>query len=326
MPVKNTAKFLPECLDSIINQSFESWELIAVNDHSTDESLEIIKKYAATDSRINILNNSDFGIIPALKLAFDYSNGDFITRMDSDDICKENKLEVLVNSLNLNSKGHIAIGQVEYFSENELGEGYKKYANWLNELTAKGENLNEIYKECVIPSPCWMVHKSDLEKCGAFSNDIYPEDYDLCFRMLQANLKCIPSNKIIHLWRDHSSRSSRTDDNYADNHFMELKVKYFLKLHKDSKKETLIWGAGKKGKKVAELLKQHQVTFRWVCNNENKIGKEISGVILEHESNLNEIDEVQVIVCVANQEEQQEIKHKLHILGLENMKTYFFFC
>jgi glycosyltransferase involved in cell wall biosynthesis len=116
MPVKNTAKFLPECLDSIISQDFQNWELIAVNDHSSDASEEILSKYAQKDSRIKVFKNKGKGIISALQLAYIKSSGEYLSRMDSDDICKPNKFEVLLKLLKKNGGGHIAIGQVEYFS------------------------------------------------------------------------------------------------------------------------------------------------------------------------------------------------------------------
>ena len=81
--------------------------------------------------------------------------------MDSDDIMTPNKLEVLHNTLTYNGEGHLAIGQVKYISHTIVSEGYLAYENWLNALTAEGTNYSAIYKECVIPSPCWMVYRSD---------------------------------------------------------------------------------------------------------------------------------------------------------------------
>ncbi|MEX2590379.1 MAG: glycosyltransferase family 2 protein [Chitinophagales bacterium] len=326
MPVKNAEPFLWQCLDSIIHQSYGNWELLAVNDHSDDDSFEILENYSAKDKRIQVLQNTGKGIIPALRLAYEKSKGKYITRMDADDICKQNKLGVLLNNLLKYGRGHIAIGQVEYFSENELGEGYKKYAEWLNSLTAKGNNFEEIFKECVIPSPCWMLHRADLEKCGAFSSDQYPEDYDLCFRMYAAGLKCIPCNQTLHLWRDHPERSSRNDPNYLDNHFSELKIKYFLKSENKSDRALVLWGAGKRGKKLAVLLNAAHIDFHWICNNPNKIGNEIYGQVIHDESTFPKFQSSQVIVAVANSIAQENIRAKLQYSGMKNMKDYFFFC
>ena len=163
-PFKNTSAFLEDCLISILNQSYTNWELIIVDDGSTDESFKIVEKFAESDSRINLLQNEGHGIIDALQLAFKHSKGNFITRMDSDDIMLPNKLEVLLNNLNTFGEKHVAVGLVEYFSDEGVGEGYKSYETWLNNLTKTGTNYSEIYKECVIPSPCWMIHRNDFEK------------------------------------------------------------------------------------------------------------------------------------------------------------------
>ena len=230
MPVKNTALFLNECLDSIVNQNELNFELIAIDDHSTDDSYSILSNYSSKDSRIKVFKNSEKGIIEALRLAYKKSSGSLITRMDSDDIMSLDKLKVLKSNLIEFGFGHIALGKVKYFSNNSLGEGFKRYEEWLNSLTQFGINFNAIYKECVIPSPCWMVYREDLDRCKAFSSDKYPEDYDLAFRFYMEGLKPIKCNHILHYWRDYPTRTSRTDDHYSDNTFLEIKSNYFLKL------------------------------------------------------------------------------------------------
>ena len=119
-----------------------------------------------------------------LKFAYSKSKGNYITRMDSDDIMVPEKLELMVNALQKSGDGHIALGQVSYFSKDGISDGYYSYEKWLNKLTRAGSNYSEIYKECVIPSPCWMVSRKDFDLCGGFNSDIYPEDYDLAFRRI----------------------------------------------------------------------------------------------------------------------------------------------
>ena len=146
IPFKNTAAYLPACLDSIINQSYKNWEVLIVDDSSTDQSHEIVKAYSQQDARIRLLKNKGVGIIEALQTAFAQSTGTFITRMDSDDIMATNKIECMVADLTLKGAGYIALGLVHYFSESGIKEGYKRYENWLNTLISKGTNFNEIYK------------------------------------------------------------------------------------------------------------------------------------------------------------------------------------
>ncbi|MEZ5021876.1 MAG: glycosyltransferase [Chitinophagales bacterium] len=326
MPVKNAMPFLSECLSSIINQTYQNWELIAVNDHSTDTSFETLTQYANQDKRIKVLNNNGSGIIDALRLAYSKCSGFYISRMDADDIMSNNKLEVLSEALKTNGLGHIAVGKVKYFSENVLGNGYKSYEKWLNSLTEEGTNFTEIYKECVIPSPCWMVHKTDFENCGAFKSNIYPEDYDLCFRFYENGLQCIPCNETLHYWRDYAIRTSRTNEHYADNRFLNLKCHYFIKLNYQVERPLILWGAGKKGKSIAKSLVENGIDFHWLCNNPNKIGKDIYGVVLTSSHQMETIENAQIIVAVANKVEQKELKDYFKTANLEVMKDYFFFC
>lgn len=326
IPFKNTAAFLVECLDSICKQSYTNWEVMAINDASEDQSRHILEQYAQKDKRIQVYDNHGSGIIKALRLAYSKCNGEFITRMDSDDIMAPNRLEIMTNSLLANGKGHIAIGQVKYFSERGISDGYNRYEKWLNGLTAHGNNYLEIYKECVIPSPCWMTYSTDLDACDAFQPNDYPEDYDLAFRFYEKGLKCIPCNQVLLFWRDYDHRTSRTSEHYSQNYFLDIKLRYFLKLEYDKNRPLVIWGAGNKGKEIAKSLLEQQINFHWLCNNPNKIGKNIYGKIMRSYTELNTFNNPQSIVTVANDESQIMI-HDYFTAGSQEQGTdYFFFC
>lgn len=325
-PFKNTELYLTDCINSILNQTYTNWELLIIDDHSTDNSYNLVKKFANSDTRIKLLKNTKKGIIYALQEAFANSSGTLITRMDSDDIMTPNKLEVLANNLISHGQKHVAVGLVEYFSEQGVGAGYKSYENWLNQLTLTGSNYNEIYKECVIPSPCWLIHREDLIACGAFNPNIYPEDYDLTFRFYKHNYKCIPCDKVIHRWRDYTTRTSRTHIHYAQNHFTSLKTHHFLDIDYIPQKTPVIWGAGTKGKLMAKIFIERDIEFHWICDNPKKIGKDIYGKTLLKFSELQHIKNPQSLVTVANKMAQREIRTYLASLNLQPIRDYIFFC
>ena len=326
VPFKNTSLFITECLESIFNQTYSNWELIIVDDNSTDNSLSIVQGYAENDSRIKLYKNKGSGIIDALQLAYSKSKGALITRMDSDDIMIENKLQSMHDDLIRHGKGHVALGLVKYFSDEGISEGFAKYERWLNELTIKGSNYSEIYKECVIASPCWMVHRDDFDNCGAFNSKIYPEDYDLVFRFYKHNIACIPSSKLLHHWRDYSYRSSRVQDNYKHDMLLKLKLYHFLNLDYSNSKTLVLWGAGHKGKFSAKYFIKHDINFIWICDNPKKIGKHIYNQELHDFKHLESLPNVQSIITVANPNAQNEIKAYLNRQNLQSMVDYFFFC
>lgn len=326
MPFRNTAAYIHECIDSILNQTYTNWELHAVNDHSEDASNSLMNEFALKEPRIQLHQNIEKGIISALRVAYANSDGALITRMDSDDMMLPERIRLMQNSLLYKGSGHVAVGGVHYFSDRGISEGYKKYESWLNELTSRGDNYSEIYKECVIPSPCWMVYRKDFERAGGFESDRYPEDYDLTFRFYEAGLTPIPCREILHLWRDYDARTSRKHAHYAQNYFLDIKMHYFMKLHQVSDRPLTVWGAGYKGKVIAKTLIEKRVDFHWMCDNPRKIGKKIYGVPMLHFSEMDGLENPQCIITVANADAQQAIKQYLSDLGMISMKDYFFFC
>mgnify|MGYP000633920179 CR=1 FL=1 len=326
VPFKNTEAFLSECIDSILKQTHQNWEAIFIDDTSKDKSFKIIENYTKQDARIQLFANKGTGIIDALKTAFSYASGNYITRMDSDDIMRNNRLEVMLSSLKTHGKNHLAIGQVKYFRADGLSDGYARYEKWLNQLTETGSNYSEIYKECVIPSPCWMLHRDDFIACKGFEPNRYPEDYDLAFRFYKANFKCIPCTEILLHWRDYSTRTSRTHKHYAQNYFLDIKVHYFLELDYNTKHPLTLWGAGNKGKLVAKLLIAKNIPFYWVCDNPKKIGKDIYGQKLLSFKHLEALDQPQSIVTVANEAAQKDIRFYFEKLNMQSTTDYFFFC
>ena len=326
IPFKNTENFIIDCLRSIIEQTYTQWELIIVDDNSTDLSATHVENLAKKEPRIKLYKNSGSGIIDALQFAFSHSSGEFITRMDSDDIMRSNKLEIMVSNLMSHGKGHLALGLVHYFAEYGIKAGYKSYEVWLNALTLKGTNYSEIYKECVIPSPCWMLHRDDFITCNAFNPNRYPEDYDLAFRFYKHNFTCIPCDVVLHNWRDYSHRTSRTNEHYAENHFIPLKLDYFLDLDYKPQRTLMVWGAGNKGKFIAKTLIAKQIDFEWICDNPKKIGKDIYGKILKPFKVIEIIKNTQIIVTVANKEAQIEIRSYLNTQNMKPIEDYVFFC
>lgn len=308
LPFKDEAAYLTACIQSIIDQTYPNWELLLVDDHSTDASSDMARQFAKNDARIRYFVNPASGVIEAMKYGFEQSTGALITRMDGDDIKSPDNLEQLIAQV---APGVMAVGQVRYFRDDGLGKGYAQYEDWINSLTKSNNSFEEVYKECVIPSPCWLVYRSDFIKAGGFDSDKYPEDYDLCFRFYRAGLKTKGTEGVIHFWRDHAIRTTRTSPHYADNRFMALKLHYFQEIDYDSTKELVLWGAGKKGKQVAQHWIENGWSFAWLTDNPNKIGHNIYGVVLQDSASFPFSLNQQVVITVANKSGQEEIKGQL---------------
>ena len=326
MAVKDTAPYLHDCLDSILAQTYQNWELIAVNDHSSDDSPKILQEYAAKDPRVRYFSSDKPKLIPTLQVAYTHTKGTLINRMDSDDKMPDYKIQVLVDEWFKHGKGTVIAGGTEHFvDEGVVGGGFIKYEKWLNEVARTSTHYKEIYRECVIPSHCWLLHKDDFDAVGAFDPLIYPEDYELCFRFYKKGLTIIGIDKILHHWRDRSDRISRTWDEYKDNRYFDLKMRFFYELDRDKTRPLVLWGAGRNGKDMAKILQSYDDTFHWVCDSERKIGKDIFGVILEHFDNTQNIENAQIIVVVASPDGKKGIEEQLISWGKKAVDDYWFF-
>jgi glycosyltransferase involved in cell wall biosynthesis len=297
IPYKNPLPYFEDCLKSIVNQSYKKLQIILVNDHSTDDSEKLALKYSIEDSRIELVNNIGSGIVDALNTGSEIAKGKFITRMDADDIMSDNKIEILRSLIDKKKIKHIAVGSVKYFaSKKQMGKGYLKYANWLNDLTSNEGNFTEIYKECTIPSCCWMMHRSDFENIKGFKKLNYPEDYDFLFRVYYNQIKLTTTKEIIHLWRDHPMRTSRNSKDYLFENFIPLKVKYLIENELRTKEELVLWGSGKKGKLVAKKLIEKNCSFTWISDNQKKIGLEIYQQKIQS-TELLKLEKKKLIIC-----------------------------
>jgi len=326
MAVKDTEPYLRDCLDSVLKQSYKNWELIAVNDHSRDESPKILKEYAEKDSRVRFFNSRRSKLIPTLQEGYRETKGTLINRMDSDDKMPDYKIQVLVEEWLKHGKGTVIAGGTQHFvDEGNVGEGFIKYEKWLNKIARESLHYQEIYRECVIPSHCWIIHKDDFDAVGAFDPIIYPEDYDLCFRFYKQGLKIIGIDKILHYWRDRSDRISRTWKEYEDNRYFDLKLRFFYEIDRDPTRPLVLWGAGRNGKDMARLLQSYGDNFHWVCDNENKIGKDIYDVPIEHYKDVLTIENTQIIITVASPSGKKEIAKQLHLWNKKPINDFWFF-
>ena len=114
VPVYNVEKYLSECLDSIINQSYKNIEIILINDGSTDSSLEICQKYQKNDKRIKLISQANKGLSISRNNGMKIATGKYIMFVDSDDIIHSRMIEVLYKEIK-NNKCQMAVCKFKLF-------------------------------------------------------------------------------------------------------------------------------------------------------------------------------------------------------------------
>ncbi|WP_409079695.1 glycosyltransferase family 2 protein [Salibacter sp.] len=317
MPVKNAAAWLGESIRSIQKQSYDNWELVAVEDHSSDDSLSILHSFSQSDPAITYYQNSADGIIPALRLALTKTTGDFITRMDADDRMPPNKLEVLIEKAVQNREA-LTTGLVKYFcDEGEVSSGYLEYEKWLNDTVANEKFTENMFRECVVASPNWLISKEHLEKLKIFERLIYPEDYHMILLLWRAGVEFQSVNEVTHLWREHPKRTSRNSTHYQQKAFFDLKVAFFLDNVLEENDQLVIFGSGKKAKLAKQVLTKKEVNYLQLDlkGNEN----------IYHYSTLAKIENPKILIAVYPPEnERMQIEGFLQSHNLEKGRHFWF--
>ncbi|MEM5947468.1 glycosyltransferase family 2 protein [Spirochaetia bacterium 38H-sp] len=153
MPVYNSSRFIEDTLNSVLAQTYSNWELIAVDDCSTDDSYEILKKYADKDKRITVLRlEKNSGAAVARNRAIDVARGDYIAFIDSDDLWVPEKLSVQVNFM---QKNNVYFSFSSYKKIRDSGELIKivrapfkvNYTKnlWFNRITTPSVMYNAVF-------------------------------------------------------------------------------------------------------------------------------------------------------------------------------------
>lgn len=119
LPVFNAERFLPQCLDSILRQTYQDWELIAVDDGSRDGSMEILKSYEKRDHRIHIISKENEGVSIARNVALEQTHGDYIYFVDSDDVVMPEGLMILVKAM---ESSHATFVKSDFLPIDEQGK------------------------------------------------------------------------------------------------------------------------------------------------------------------------------------------------------------
>ena len=177
LPVYNAQDYLDQAIRSILNQSYTNFELVIVNDGSTDDSLELIQRYESLDDRIVLLSKKNSGIVDALNEGLNVAKGEYIARMDSDDISYQDRLDKQVKVFVEQPGVDLVYSGTTLIDKN----GDIVCPSWRPNLerTLKNLEINNF-----IPHPTVMFSKETVLDIGGYTkNKEHAEDLDLWVRM-----------------------------------------------------------------------------------------------------------------------------------------------
>jgi glycosyltransferase involved in cell wall biosynthesis len=318
----NGTATLGESIASIIAQTCDDWEMIVFDDGSTDDSLAIAEQFAESDSRIRVMPSPHVGICAALRAACATAQGTFIARMDADDLCHPRRLEKQLDLMECQPNLALCGVQVAMMG-NTIGEGRRRYEEWINSQNAHDEITKAIFIECPIAHPTFFMRRDWYEKVGGYTEGPWPEDYDLLMRLHVAGARFANVPEVLFQWRDHENRLSMSDERYGLPQFRALKRRYLFQTILADDRPFYQWGAGDVGK---AWLREWGVTkpIAVVDIHPRKIGRVIHDVPVIAPEELPAPGEAPVLAAVGAPGAREDIRGWLMKAGyIEGRDLYF---
>lgn len=241
IPVYNVEKYLKDCLNSVINQTYKNLEIICVNDGSKDNSLSILEEYAQKDNRIKIINQENQGLSAARNTGLNNITGDYATFLDSDDWISLDYIEKLHSAITRNDCD-IAVATI--IRKREHSQKYRVHYTEEKIYTSFEEKI----KACNIPTCCYVwnkLYKKELIKNNYFTVGRYFEDVLWIPEIIKKSNKLVTVPDIAHYYRVNStsivktpSKKKQDDSYFAKKYITEYLAKNNVTLSKKQKTLT----------------------------------------------------------------------------------------
>lgn len=232
-PIYNSEKFLAQTLEALAEQTFRDFELIAVDDCSSDNSPEILRQFAPRFSKINIIRNStNQHAARTMNVGLKACQGDYVFRMDSDDWLLPDSLEKMVKTLEHNPAANAVV--CDTLRINEQTKAQRVLLNLLEDYYLKKNALFRLAfggQPCLIRRDVWFAAGLHTEHLRASS------DREICIKMVKhINIVGIPER--LYMYREHSENI--TSNSYAYKHSPEYLAHFRRLIEKTFKPEDYI--------------------------------------------------------------------------------------
>lgn len=205
MPAYNTERYVDEAVSSILAQTFTDWELVAIDDHSTDNTKRILDSYAASDPRIRVVTTVGKGFVDALRTGVEASHGGLIARMDSDDRSAPTRLERQWEFL----QAHPEVGLLGTSVRVIDSEGVTLSA--IRYPSSDAIIRLALRHETTFAHGAVVMNRHALLAVGGHRHDAYPaDDYELWCRLVTSGVRAANLDEPLYDYRVNDTGISRT--------------------------------------------------------------------------------------------------------------------
>jgi glycosyltransferase involved in cell wall biosynthesis len=254
IPVHDAGAFLETALRSVARQTLRDFEAICLDDGSTDGSPSVLAAFAASDPRFRVLSPGRVGLVAALNLLREAARAPLLARFDADDAMHPRRLELQVRHLDEHPGIGAVASLVRHFPRPEVRGGNLRYEAWLNGIVTPEEIERNLFVESPLPHPSVTMRAELFDRVGGYRDVGHPEDYDLWLRAWGAGFRFGKVARVLHAWRDHPRRLTRTDPRCGVEAFLRAKAEALRAGPLADGRTFVVWGAGMFGRRLTRLL------------------------------------------------------------------------
>lgn len=329
MSVYNGEDTIEESIRSILNQTYKDFELVIIDDGSTDNTIEEINKFK--DNRIRLYRlKKNYGVGYALNFGLKKTKGKYIAKADADDINEQNRFEIQSKYLDMNPHIALVASYIDFFPDNDDVKRTERYRQRKSivekqiELTTTSVEISrEIYKYCCITHSTIMVRSNIIKKIDYDPNLRMGEDYKLFYQMNKLGflMEKIPK-RLVKVRVSNRSTSAIEAGKFAKA-ILNFKREEFENFLQGDNRNNIIWGAGGFGESLMKELEANgrkSIIFCFVDSNKKKWGNELYGLKINPP---NQINRRKNKVIVASTYGRAEIVKLLEYKGFRFMRDYF---
>lgn len=331
LPVRDAAPWLEAALGSLERQTFRDFEVVAVDDGSTDGCGEMLVAKQRQDERFRVFRRPPEGLVSALNFGLERCRAPLVARMDADDVTHTHRLARQVRALREAPGLDVVSCRVRCFPCTVVERGMRLYEGWLNSLLEHGEILRERFAESPIPNPTFLMRREWIERIGGWREGVagerWPEDYDFWLRLAAAGARFGKVDQVLHFWREHPQRATREDPRYGKDRFLACKAWHLARgplaapPGSSTGRSVVVWGAGPTGRRLVRELERWGVGARvFVDVDPAKIGRRPRGVEVVAPEALPALlggpEPPVVLAAVAARGGRQQVRERLQGLGL----------
>ncbi len=258
MPVCNGAAYLDAALESVSRQTVVDYQLLVIDNGSTDNTRKIIESHHLQDRRIHPVFIPAACLVTALNSGLSLAKGQWIARMDADDLMDSHRLELQLRFALEHPGIDVIACRVDAFPPEHLTDGFRRYLQWQNRSLSHDEISADLFRESPICHPSVMFRRETVLRAGGYRQMDGPEDYDLWLRLAASGARFGRVAETLFRWRVHPKSLSRIDPRYRSEAFQTMRWRFLASYLTglDCLRSRPLWicGAGRAGRKLAHLL------------------------------------------------------------------------